>query len=128
VTAQGALAAFGPSAPFARCRTIRPPQDVVKFAGATLLHTFAILLHTFRPLPNIERRPPVARVEVISVRPGPSYVWVAGYWGWVGADYYWVPGRWTVPPQRVYTVWVSGSWDHHRGRGWHYRPGHWRKR
>ena len=76
----------------------------------------------------IARRPPVARVEVISVRPGPSYVWMAGYWGWGGVDYYWVPGRWTVPPQRVYTVWVPGRWDHHRGHGWHYRPGHWRKR
>jgi hypothetical protein len=75
----------------------------------------------------IERRPPAARVEVIGVRPGPGYVWVAGYWGWSGADYYWVPGRWVIPPQRVYTAWVPGRWDHHRGRGWYYRPGHWRR-
>ena len=75
----------------------------------------------------IERRPPVARVEVIGVAPGPGYVWVAGTWGWGGTEYYWTPGRWAAPPQPIYTVYVQGEWRQARGRGWYYAPGHWKK-
>jgi hypothetical protein len=35
--------------------------------------------------------PPAPRVEVIGVAPSPGYVWVAGYWSWVGGRHEWVP-------------------------------------
>lgn len=75
----------------------------------------------------VERRPPVQRVEVIGVAPGPEYVWVNGYWGWSGVEYVWVSGRWAMPPQR-YAVWVPGRWERARGHGYYYAEGHWKGR
>src|SRR5689334_13811112 len=42
--------------------------------------------------------PPRPIVERFTVRPGPSYVWIGGYYRWSGQLYVWVPGRWTYPP------------------------------
>ena len=67
--------------------------------------------------------PPPVRKEVISVRPGPRYVWVRGFYRWDGRRYVWVPGRWIVPP-RSNVVWVDGRWVHHQG-GWVWIDGHW---
>ena len=70
------------------------------------------------------REPPVERVEVIAVRPGPAHIWVAGFWAWRGADFVWIPGHWEQP--RVgYRDWVPGRWVHDRF-GWYFVEGHWR--
>jgi len=37
---------------------------------------------------------PAPYVEVMPVNPGSGAVWIAGYWGWGGAQRQWVPGRW----------------------------------
>lgn len=37
--------------------------------------------------------PPPPRVEVVTVSPGPEYVWVGGYHRWSGRAYNWVPGH-----------------------------------
>ena len=58
----------------------------------------------------VVRRPPVARVEVVPVKPYPRAVWVAGHWRWNHGRYVWVPGRWIKRP-----------------RGWVWRKGHWKK-
>lgn len=56
--------------------------------------------------------PPAPRVEVVTVRPGPSAVWIPGYWAYTrGGAYVWVGGRWTVPPPRRH----------------HYHPAHWQR-
>src|SRR5262249_26678615 len=70
--------------------------------------------------------PPEPRHEVVVVedRPGPDYIWVAGYYRWDGAVYAWTPGRWERPP-RARAVWVTGRWYHER-RGWYWVEGHWR--
>ena len=72
----------------------------------------------------VGNRPPVARVEVISVRPGPAHVWIGGYWAWSARDYVWVPGRWEVP-RAGFRRWESGHWEHGR-RGWFWVDGRWR--
>jgi hypothetical protein len=67
--------------------------------------------------------PPAQRVEVVGAAPGPGYVWVRGYYRWVGDGYAWVPGHWVVPV-RGYHRWVPGYWAHDR-RGWYRVEGHW---
>jgi hypothetical protein len=69
--------------------------------------------------------PPPPREEVIvGVAPGPSYVWVGGYWTWHHSNWYWVGGRW-APRPRPSAVWVPGHWES-RGRGHVWITGHWR--
>jgi hypothetical protein len=68
--------------------------------------------------------PPRAIVEHRPARPGPRYVWIAGYHRWDGRAYVWEPGRWELPP-REHAVWVAPRWDH-RHDGYYFREGHWR--
>ena len=69
--------------------------------------------------------PPPRVVRVLPPRPGPEFMWVAGYWYPVGNHYKWHPGYWTRPPypgahwvvprhdgQRFY----EGYWDGDHGR------------
>ena len=89
----------------------------------------------------VVRRPPPPRFEVITVRPGPEYTWVRGYWTWGGNDYVWVGGRWDRPTRPTVTEdrrgmrdrgdhgrrpakWQDGRWKHVRG-GCVWQPGHW---
>src|SRR5439155_26063786 len=41
----------------------------------------------------VDEAPPPPRVEVVSVRPGPEFVWIGGYWSWIDRTYAWGPGR-----------------------------------
>ncbi len=68
--------------------------------------------------------PPPPRVEVIGVAPNPGYVWLAGYWNWVGGRHVWVDGRWAEP--RPGHHWVPHQWVR-QGDGWRMRPGHWER-
>jgi len=68
--------------------------------------------------------PPAPIVETRIAAPGPGFVWIDGYWNWVGARHVWVPGRW-VPPRRGY-VWVPHAWVR-EGRGWRLHEGYWRR-
>lgn len=69
--------------------------------------------------------PPPTQVEVIGVAPAPGYVWISGYWNWVGGRHVWVSGRW-APPRAGY-YWVPHVWVH-TGVGWHLREGYWARR
>jgi len=68
--------------------------------------------------------PPALRVETVGVAPGPGYVWITGYWGWVGGRHEWVPGYWEHPHPGF--VWVPHTWVHVSG-GWRLREGYWRR-
>ena len=78
------------------------------------------------PQPNavvVEGPPPPAPVEVVTVSPGPDYVWIGGEWVWNGG-WVWVAGHWALPPY-PHTVWIRGYWG--RGPHGYYRVrGHWR--
>ena len=76
------------------------------------------------PLVYVDRAPPIAYNEAISVAPGPSYVWIGGYHGWNDRDYVWNRGYWSLPA-RGYTRWNPGHW-HRDGRGHYWVAGHWR--
>jgi len=66
--------------------------------------------------------PPAPRVEVIGVAPAPGYVWIGGYWNWVGERHVWVPGGWR--PGRPGYYWVPHRWVA-AGGGWRLEQGHW---
>jgi hypothetical protein len=66
--------------------------------------------------------PPPPRVETIESAPAPGYVWLGGYWGWVGDRHEWVPGHWEAP--RPGRHWVAHQWVR-EGDGWRLKPGHW---
>jgi hypothetical protein len=68
--------------------------------------------------------PPPPRVEVIGVAPSPGYVWIGGYWNWVGSRHEWVEGHWE-PSHRGHH-WVTHQWVR-QGDGWRLRPGHWER-
>jgi hypothetical protein len=68
--------------------------------------------------------PPPPREEVIGEPPVPGYVWLSGYWSWVGDRHEWVPGRWSAP--RVGRHWVAHQWVR-QGDGWRLKPGHWER-
>lgn len=69
--------------------------------------------------------PPPMHAEVITVAPGPAYIWIGGFWNWVGHRHAWVGGRWEQ--QRPGHHWVPHQW-HRDGPGWRAAPGHWRRR
>ena len=70
--------------------------------------------------------PPAPRVvHVTPARPGPDYVWVAGYWYPSGNRYAWHDGYWTrepyagarwVAPRYEGDRYYAGYWDGSRGR------------
>ena len=67
--------------------------------------------------------PPPVRYDERSVRPGPDYLWVSGYWDWGGGDWLWVPGTWTRSPHS-HAHWVGPRY-HQRHGHWYYTRGHW---
>ncbi len=64
--------------------------------------------------------PPPPRVEVIGVAPTPGYVWIGGYWNWVGDRHEWVAGHWAAP--RAGYHWVPHALGARRRRSWRMRP------
>jgi hypothetical protein len=68
--------------------------------------------------------PPAPRVEVIGVAPTPGYVWVAGYWDWVGGRHEWIQGHWVAPKTGHH--WIAHQWVR-QGDGWRLKPGHWER-
>ncbi len=68
--------------------------------------------------------PPPPREEAIGAPPVAGYVWLPGYWGWVGDRHEWVPGRWAEPRPGMH--WAAHRWVR-QGDGWRLREGHWER-
>lgn len=68
--------------------------------------------------------PPTPEVEVIGAAPEPGYVWLGGYWDWVGDRHQWVPGHWAAPHAGHH--WVAYHWVR-QGDGWRLKPGRWER-
>jgi WXXGXW repeat (2 copies) len=71
--------------------------------------------HRYGPPP-----PPPQSHRYMSARPGPGYVWIAGYYYPAGSSYRWHEGYWTRPPNKG-DHWVAPGY-----RDGHYHEGHWR--
>ena len=68
--------------------------------------------------------PPAPQVEVLGAPPVAGYVWLGGYWNWVGDRHEWVGGHWAAP--RPGHHWVAHQWVR-QGDGWRMKPGHWER-
>ena len=68
--------------------------------------------------------PPSPREEIVGDPPEPGYVWLGGYWNWVGNRHEWVPGHWTVA--RPNREWIPYQWVR-QGDGWTLKKGHWQR-
>lgn len=75
--------------------------------------------------PVVMVEPPPQQYENPGVAPALGYLWIAGYWNWVGSRHAWVRGHWALP--RVGWFWTPHRWARH-GRGWRMAPGGWRRR
>jgi hypothetical protein len=94
---------------------------------AVAVPTHEVMMEGERPDEEIyvrEEPPPPREEVVVGVAPGPSYIWVGGYWTRHHTNWYWVQGRWAARP-RPNVTWVSGHWERHdRGHIW--VSGRWR--
>ncbi|HET7775948.1 MAG TPA: hypothetical protein VFK74_06235, partial [Azospira sp.] len=81
-----------------------------------------------RPYPYYDEpvmmAPPPPRVEYIGAPPTIGYVWIGGYWNWVGVRYTWVSGRWEAP--RPGYVWAPHRWERDGDR-WRHQGGQWER-
>lgn len=64
-----------------------------------------------RPVYVEQPAPPPPQVEVVTVAPDPTYIWIGGSWEWNGR-WVWYGGRWTHRPHPN-AVWARGHWDNH---------------
>ena len=68
--------------------------------------------------------PPAPQVEVVGVAPAPGYVWIGGYWNWVGGRHVWVGGHWDAGRPGYH--WVPHRWVAYHG-GYRMQRGHWER-
>lgn len=57
---------------------------------------------------------PPPRVEYRGRPPVASYIWIDGYWNWVGHRHDWVPGYWAPPGTRPRAIVQHRQFDRHR--------------
>jgi len=72
--------------------------------------------------PAVAVEPPPPVVETYGVAPGPGFVWIGGYWNWVGGRHVWVGGHWDRG--RPGYAWEPHHWVH-EGGGWRLAQGRW---
>lgn len=74
---------------------------------------------------EVEGPPPADQVDtVVGVAPAPGFVWVGGYYGWVGHSWVWHGGYWGRPPHPG-AIWVHPHYVYRGGRHY-YARGYWR--
>ena len=66
--------------------------------------------------------PPPPRTEYVGPPPATGYIWIGGYWNWVGGRHEWAPGHWESP--RPNQRWVPHRWEQD-GQHWRLHEGHW---
>lgn len=68
--------------------------------------------------------PPPPRYESPGYPPVAGYLWITGYWTWVGVRYEWVPGYWVAP--RPGYLWIPHRWERD-GDHWRMQGGRWER-
>lgn len=70
--------------------------------------------------------PPAPQYEVVGAPPVAGYIWIGGFWNWIGNRHTWVGGRWEAPRQGY--GYVPHRWRQDGNRGWRSDPGRWERR
>jgi hypothetical protein len=70
----------------------------------------------------VRTQPPQLREEVVTLAPGPGYIWIRGHWAWRHERWEWMGGRWDRVAQPGLT-WIPGRWAE-RANGWVWVEGH----
>lgn len=70
--------------------------------------------------------PPAPQYEVVGPPPVVGYIWIGGFWNWIGNRHVWVGGRWDAPRQGH--AYVPHRWRQDGNRGWRSEPGRWERR
>ncbi len=58
--------------------------------------------------------PPPPYADVVTVSPGPDFVWIGGAWGWEGGRWVWGRGHWDRRPHPG-AVWVAHHYEYRNG-------------
>lgn len=66
--------------------------------------------------------PPAPRMEYVGPPPAAGYIWISGYWNWVGTRHEWSPGHWEAP--RPGYRWAPHQWER-EGDHWRQSGGRW---
>lgn len=73
--------------------------------------------------------PPADVVEVVPPAPVLGYIWIGGFWNWIGGRHVWVRGHW-APPRPGYR-WAPHRWEPISGdrgdRSYRGRGGNWER-
>jgi len=103
---------------FAGCATTSASTTTAPTAAATAADPQAdgVEVHTPPPAPPSETRP---------ASPGFGYIYVAGYWEWIGNGYVWHPGRW-IQGKADFEL-VRARYEAKNGAWIFYKP-HWKPR
>jgi hypothetical protein len=102
--------------------SIRKAATTALLAGGLLLGASAMRAQTSAAIEI--GPPPYPRIVSTAgqARPGPGFVWIAGYWYPVYGHYVWRDGHWTRPPHPG-AAWVPPHHDGHR-----FFPGYWEEK
>lgn len=96
-------------------------------AGATILVGGCAVVPVDDPYydaPVVRVAPPPPQYEYVGTPPVIGYIWIGGYWNWIGTRHVWVPGRWEAPRPGYH--WAPHRWERHDD---HWRPygGRWER-
>jgi hypothetical protein len=69
--------------------------------------------------------PPPLKDEVKTPCPALGYIWVAGYWDFIGGHNVWRDGRWVQGKIGYEYIRARYEWD---GKAWQFHVPHWHKR
>jgi hypothetical protein len=100
----------------------RAKQVSLLLAGLTLSLAGGCVVYPAHPV--VYGPPPPPPAEVVSVAPGPGYVWIRGHWVWRHGNYVWIRGHWSPRPTAG-SVWIEGHTEY-RGGTYVYVDGYWR--
>jgi hypothetical protein len=67
---------------------------------------------------------PAPVVEVVPPPPAVGYIWIGGFWNWIGGRHVWVHGRWDAP--RPGWRWAPHRWEPMSG-GYRQHGGRWER-
>jgi hypothetical protein len=74
--------------------------------------------------PVVTVAPPPLQAEYVGPPPVVGYIWIGGFWNWVGGRHVWVQGHWDAPRPGYH--WVPHRWEQ-VPNGWRHQPGRWER-